>query len=125
MFRDIVPKPLFGTLPRTHERLFSPSIRALSWVGALYHNVAVDSGQRSPRIQPSFRQLAALGGVFESRLASPVVFQKPITDLVEIVGQDAQPDVSLKARPPFVGTPIQPMVLQGIDVRFDRTVLSP
>lgn len=43
MFRDLVPKPLFGTRPWTPQRLFSSTIRALSWVGALDHDLAVDS----------------------------------------------------------------------------------
>lgn len=78
-----------------------------------------------PRLQSFFRPRAALGGVLEWRLAAPVVCQQPVADLVEIVGQDPQADVPLKARPPFVGAAIQPMVLQGIDVRLDRTMLPP
>ena len=76
-----------------------------------------------PRFPHSFSRLPALRGLFESRLALPLVGQELVPDLVEIVRQDPQPDVPLKASPPFVGTPIQPMVFQGIDVRFDRTVL--
>ena len=78
-----------------------------------------------PRLQPSFRQRAALGGALEWWLVASVVCQQPVTDLVEIVGHDAQADVPLKPRPPFVGTAIQPMMLQGIDVRLNRTMLPP
>ena len=82
-----------------------------------------DSGL--PRLQHSFRQLAALRRGLESRLASPVVLQQPVADLVEIVGQDPEPDIPLKPRPALVGTAIQPMVFQRIDVRLDRTMLPP
>jgi len=78
-----------------------------------------------PRLPSFFRQRAALGRVFEWRLASPVVCQQPVADLMEIVGQDPKPHIPLKPRPPFVRTPIQPMMLQGIDVRLNRTVLPP
>lgn len=50
MFLKLVPKPLFGIRPRTPKRLFSPTIRALYWVGALTHDLAVDSWQRSPSV---------------------------------------------------------------------------
>ena len=43
MFLDLAPKPLFGTRPRTPQHLFSPSIRALSRVGTLNDDVAIDS----------------------------------------------------------------------------------
>ena len=70
-------------------------------------------------------RIEALRGVFESRGALPVTLEQLVTDLVEIVGQDPKSDIPLKARPAFVGTPIQPMVFQGIDVRLNATVLPP
>lgn len=50
-----------------------------------------------PRFQYSFRQRAALGRVFESRLALSILGQEPIPDLVKIVRQDPQPHIPLKA----------------------------
>ena len=69
--------------------------------------------------------LQVLRRALESRLTAPIVLEQPVTDLVEIVGQDSKSDIPLKARPPFIGAPIQSMVLQGIDVGFDGTVLPP
>lgn len=125
MFRDIFPTPLLGILSCAHERLFLSTIRALFWMGALPRTSPSIRGRSPPRLQDSFRQLAALGGLLEWRLTASVVFQQPVADLVEIVRQDPKPDVPLKPRPPFVRTAIQPMVFQGIDVRFNRTVLLP
>ncbi len=50
-----------------------------------------------PRLQASLQQVAALGGLFELRLAAPVVCQQLVADLVEIVGQDPKPDIPLKS----------------------------
>ncbi len=125
MFRDIFPTPLFGILSRAHERLFSFTIRVRSWIGALPRTSPSIRDRDLPRLQDSFWQLAALGGLLELRLTASVVFQQPVADLVEIVRQDPKPDVPLKPRPPFVGTAIQPMVFSRIDVRFNRTVLRP
>jgi hypothetical protein len=63
--------------------------------------------------------------LLEAHLAFPVLGQESIPDLVEIIGQDSESDIPLKPRPPFVGTPIQSMVFQGIDVRLNATVLPP
>ena len=46
-----------------------------------------------------------------------------MADVVEIVRQDPQPHVALKPCEALVGTAIEPMMFQGIDVRFNRTVL--
>ena len=123
MFRGIFSKPVFGTPRCDRARFFSSALRAFSRVGAstLTAQAILDRGL--PRVPHAFSRLSALRGLLELRLASPVVAQELVADLVEIVGQDPQPDVPLKAGPPFVGTPIQPMVFQGIDLRFDRTVL--
>lgn len=106
MFRDIFPTPLFGILSRAHERLFLSTIRALFWMGALPRTSPSIRDRSLPRLQDSFRQLAALGGLLEWCLTASVVFQQLVADLVEIVRQDPKPDVPLKPRPPFVGTAI-------------------
>ena len=90
-------KPIFGT----HHVLTNVSSRPLFALDSGWESSTVtlssirDSGL--PRFQHSFRQRAALRRGLESRLASPVVFQQPVADLVEIVGQDPEPDVPLKA----------------------------
>ena len=78
-----------------------------------------------PRLSPFCMRIEALRGLFESRLALLVLLEQLVTDLVEIIGQDPKPDIPLKARPAFIGAPIQSMVFQGIDVRLNATVLPP
>ena len=77
-----------------------------------------------PRFPPVCMRTEALRGWLESRGVLPVMLEQLVTDLVEIVGQDPKSDIPLKPRPAFVGTPIQSMVFQGIDVRLNTTVLS-
>ena len=69
-----------------------------------------------PRLPPFCMPTAVLRGLFESRLASSIMFQESIPDLLEILGQDPKSDIPLKPRPPFIRASIQPMVFQGIDI---------
>ena len=49
--------------------------------------------------------------------------QLPGPDLMQVVGEDAQPDVALVASEPFVRTAIQPVMLEAVDVALHGAVL--
>jgi hypothetical protein len=68
----------------------------------------------------------AFSGAEDSwRFGAAPARQQSLADLVQVVGQHAKTHVALEAVQTFVWTPIQTVMLQTVDVRFNGAVLAP
>ena len=57
------------------------------------------------------------------RAALPLPLQQPRSDFVQIVGEYPEANVTFKTVKPFIQTPVESVMLQTVNVRFNSLVL--